>query len=1042
MLRVGLTLLSGFCFGLVLAQSSPVLPQSQTVLRQSVSKSVIQSGFGKTRATIGDYNKNLWHLAKKSKQLGAELNVTFHPEFGTPRFMSGVMTVPSTAKPEKIALDFVANNRRALGLQDLSGNRAVRVAVNRVSADALGQTHVRMRLYDGEMEIWPSEFTVHLNKQGSVVALNGNYRVPARNFGAPVVSRQAAIDKALAELSPKMPVTTKARLVLYDWHVAEPLPVWYVEVAAKGLEPLREDVFVDAAGGSVINRIDRITHYRDKTNVTVHPYRDQNTTATVEGWTDASGTFLVHTGKSMFPGTLDPQTLAGTIFVLDAGFSNQIQGVGSDPNGDGVFDDNAGVRAGGAVYYWMSQAYDWLLSTFNWTSFDNNGSAMKIVVNYREDPSTGFDNAYWNGRELVFGDGQNLYYNLAYGADAAAHELCHAITENTAQLVYQFQSGALNESFSDVYASLFDDGNWLIGEAIVQPQFGAPALRSMEDPNQGLNPGANGWQPKNMEQFVNLTAQQDNGGVHVNSGIPNYAFYQIATAIGRGDAGQIFHRALSTYLSRNSDFADMRNAAEQSAKDLFGDGSAQHQAVMNAYSAVGIGAKADDPTPSASTVLYYPLAMPFSTYGEDYSVLFYVSNNSDQAVNLTISGFDAAGNSTGSFQSSLLPRTSGVAATEAGDQWLKIEADGPILGAYQHMNADGQSWSLIPATPFINNGMFIPHIATNTQKFWTIAGLANVVDTPASTVYVDNVSDDGLTLDINQLGKATAFDFESVYDQIFGGMPDTSATGGLWGLFLNFDLAKLEVLDFNLTGAEIFGRKDAKQAAGLQLDATAGRSIYFTHVAANAAFWTGYSLVNVSDTALGDIPVRITCFDNAGTQVADNLVTLPPFGKLLRVTGDELVPQGTSWFVASAQREGASLVGMELFGSVDDRQMAGFQALPYTAKKFYFPMVISGSQGRPTAFDGMPECYTGISIINPNAATVNLTVTLYKSDGTGLQANGQLGPNGKLLNLMSDIFGQDYFGYVIVEADRPVAGFSLSGFVNQQEWAANPMVVE
>lgn len=989
-------------------------------------------------ASIGYFSKEMTALSRASKSQGVPLKARYHETFGTPRFLTGALSQPSSLPAAAIASQFIEENRAALSLK-----KSDRPEIVKVTRDKSGSQHVKMRLYRDGLEIWPAEVAVHINNRGQVVTFNGNYRTPEFVATKPVIEKTQALDIALKTLKPEVEVQSSAQLIIYDWHVETPQLAWRVEVQAKKVYPLREDMFINALTGEVINRIDRIYTWKAPVSCTVHPYINQNTTATVDGYQDGSNILLIHTGKQMFPGTLDPNTLAGTIHAFDAQNTNASQAVpfAADPNGDAVFDDTANIRAAGAAYYWMSNVYDWLLQTFNWNSYDNNGTALRMFVNFREEAGQGLDNAFWSGRELVFGDGGTFFHNLAYGADVAAHELCHAVTDASAQLVYQFQSGALNESFSDVYASIFDNGNWLIGEQIVKPAFGAPALRSMEDPNQGMSQGSNGWQPKNMSQFQNLSAQQDNGGVHVNSGIPNHAFYKLATAIGMNDAGQIMHRALTTYLNRNSEFSDLRLAAETSAKDLFGDGSNQMNAVSAAYSDVGIGPAAATPSTDVST-LYIPLIAPFERYNDTFNAAFYLTNPSDTALNVTVSGIDATGVSTGSLDFTLNPRQTTYFTSDQTDQWALATANGPIIGAYQHLNATGTSWSLIPATPFINNGMYLPHIATNTDKFWTVGGLANVVDTPSSIIYVDNASDDGFTFNINKVGEGTIFDFEEVYDFVQGGLPDTSQTGGLWGLFLNFDLDTTEVLDYNLVGAEIFGRKDVSQSAGLQMDATSGRTIYFTHVAANASFWTGYSLVNVSDSALGNVPVRIICYDNAGQELANSVVELPPFGKLLRVTGDATVPTGTSWFIASAQKEGASITGMELFGSVDDQQMAGFQALPYTARKFAFPFVIIGDQNRPTMFNGMPTSYTGISIINPNPVEVNLKVTLYTSSGTGQQAAGTLGPNQKLLSLLSGIFqNTEGYGYIEVESDRPVAGFSLSGFTNQQEWAANPMII-
>ncbi|MEP6647207.1 MAG: M4 family metallopeptidase, partial [Saprospiraceae bacterium] len=163
---------------------------------------------------------------------------------------------------------------------------------------------------------------------------------------------------------------------------------------------------------------------------------------------------------------------------------------------------------------------------------------------------------------------------------------------------YENQSGALNESFADVFGSLIERKNFLIGEDVSNPAiFPTGALRDMLNPNNGgSGPNDPGWQPKHMNEFQTLpnTPAGDNGGVHVNSGIPNRAFALIATAIGKDKAEQIYYHALKDYLVKSSQFVDMRNAAEKAAEDLHGAGSTEVMAIKTAFDAVGIGAGQGD----------------------------------------------------------------------------------------------------------------------------------------------------------------------------------------------------------------------------------------------------------------------------------------------------------------------------------------------------------------------------------------------------------------------------------------------------------------
>ncbi len=221
-------------------------------------------------------------------------------------------------------------------------------------------------------------------------------------------------------------------------------------------------------------------------------------------------------------------------------------------------------------------------------SYDGAGATVLATVHYEER----YDNAFWDGQHLVFGDGDGQVFDrFTKSVDVLAHELSHAVTERTAGLVYEGQSGALNESLSDVFGACLKQrvlgqdamaGDWLIGAELFQPGVQARALRDManpgtayDDPQLGKDP-----QPAHMDDFVETT--DDNGGVHINSGIPNRAFQLAAVAIGGSaaeGAGRIWYAALTGGLSPQTDFAGfaaatVAAAGEQAAavEEALGDG--------------------------------------------------------------------------------------------------------------------------------------------------------------------------------------------------------------------------------------------------------------------------------------------------------------------------------------------------------------------------------------------------------------------------------------------------------------------------------------
>jgi len=253
----------------------------------------------------------------------------------------------------------------------------------------------------------------------------------------------------------------------------------------------------------------------------------------------------------------------------------------------------------------VNEAYDGLGATFQFyldtlqrNSIDNAGLPLTATVHYGRE----YDNAFWNGRQMVFGDGDStLFRRFTISLDVIGHELTHGVTEFESGLAYQGQSGALNESISDVFGSLIkqyalkqsaEQADWLIGAELLVPGPGRTALRSMkapgtayDDPVLGKDP-----QPAHMKQYVNTV--QDNGGVHINSGIPNHAFYLAATAIGGNaweKAGRIWYEALlDPNLKSHASFRAFARLTGTNADRLYGANSAPSKAVHNAWHAVGV----------------------------------------------------------------------------------------------------------------------------------------------------------------------------------------------------------------------------------------------------------------------------------------------------------------------------------------------------------------------------------------------------------------------------------------------------------------------
>jgi Zn-dependent metalloprotease len=253
----------------------------------------------------------------------------------------------------------------------------------------------------------------------------------------------------------------------------------------------------------------------------------------------------------------------------------------------------------------VNQAFDGLGATFDLyeqvyerNSIDGAGLPLKASVHYGKD----YDNAFWDGTQMVFGDGDGEVFTGFTGSlSVIGHELTHGVTENTAGLAYQGQSGALNESISDVFGALTEQyslgqtaeqASWLIGAGIFTDAVQGVALRSMKAPGTAYDDDVLGKdpQPDHMRDYVETS--DDNGGVHINSGIPNRAFYLVASALGGNaweHAGVVWYRTLTGgSLSASADFAAFARATLAVAQAEYGEDSKEADAVRSAWTEVGV----------------------------------------------------------------------------------------------------------------------------------------------------------------------------------------------------------------------------------------------------------------------------------------------------------------------------------------------------------------------------------------------------------------------------------------------------------------------
>ncbi len=540
-------------------------------------------------------------------------NVIYDKNSGMPIFIkvtsplaksSGIMNTSDLIKNGK---DFLAKEKELLRIE----NPESEFELKKEFKDNLGITHLRFAQKYKGLEVWGKEVILHMDINGNVISLNGRFvTTPSviSNINEEISSEEAInISLNNSGMSTAKVSQQVKDLTGYDGPVVKkiiwcdeylfPHLAWFVEVR-KGL---LQDwyYFVDANEGTVLNHYNNVCYDGAATGSGTDLNGVNRTFGTYQIGTDY---FMIDASQPMFDAANSqlPDNTKGALVALnlnnkDLSSENSIYYFTSASN---TWSDPASISA----QYNAITTYKYYHDIFNRNSVDNNGMTIYSIVHVTEN-SQPMDNAFWTGKVMCYGDGGDAFKSLAGGLDVGAHEMTHGVTQYTANLEYQGQSGALNESMSDVFGVMVDDLNWTVGEEIIKDfnTFPTGALRDMANPNNGGTQGSPSWQPAVMSEFVNTSG--DNGGVHINSGIPNYAFYHAATSLGRSNAAQIWYRALTVYLTRSSQFIDARIATINAAADIFGTSSNQVSEVKNAWDAVGItdGTGTQPPPPSTIT---------------------------------------------------------------------------------------------------------------------------------------------------------------------------------------------------------------------------------------------------------------------------------------------------------------------------------------------------------------------------------------------------------------------------------------------------------
>ena len=295
------------------------------------------------------------------------------------------------------------------------------------------------------------------------------------------------------------------------------------------------------------------------------------------------------------PGAYLGQALAGlpNRTIMTANNKPRTSGPVVRQEGDGPIGDPAVDEA----YDYMGATYDFYWQVFSRDSIDNQGMPLNGIVHYDQ----AYDNAFWDGQRMIYGDGDDeQFVRFTKSVDVIGHELTHGVTQNEAGLIYWGQAGALNESVSDVFGTMVKQyynkqqvtaADWLIGQGLFTPSVEGSAIRSLAAPGTAYNDPVLGTdpQPAHMNDYVHTL--QDNGGVHINSGIPNHAFYLAAMDLGGNvweTLGPVWYQSLlAPGLSKNATFLDFAQLTLVNAQLLFPAGP-HADAVAKGWQQVGV----------------------------------------------------------------------------------------------------------------------------------------------------------------------------------------------------------------------------------------------------------------------------------------------------------------------------------------------------------------------------------------------------------------------------------------------------------------------
>lgn len=460
------------------------------------------------------------------------------------------------------------------------------------STDPLGITHLRYQQLVSGVPVKGGQWILHL-KNNVVQSGSGRIYPPAKLVIEKAISTQLAEQKAYAHVvenlhhhaAPSLgAIDRTAKIEKYiDYETGQGLNAKYVyTVVVRPTDMHVYRVWLDAVTGDILKTVDELCEIDGPKVTTATDLGGQS--RTVNSYQIGNTYYMIDATKSMWPGTTlsSPNNPRGAIWTINAN-NTEAESITQISSGSNTWSDRSSVSAHANA----GLAFDYFKNTHSRNSLNGSGGTIISVVNV-QDENGAMDNAYWNGQAMFYGNGNFAFKPLAGALDVAGHELTHGVVSNSANLEYEGQSGAINESMADVFGAMIDRDDWKMGEDIVKPGiFPGGALRDLQNPhNGGSSLNSRGYQPEKMSEYY--TGSEDNFGVHINSGIVNRAYYLAATGTGmsKEKAEKIWYRALTQYLTTRSQFLDLRYAVVDAATDLYG--ATEVAAIKSAFDVVQI----------------------------------------------------------------------------------------------------------------------------------------------------------------------------------------------------------------------------------------------------------------------------------------------------------------------------------------------------------------------------------------------------------------------------------------------------------------------